>query len=38
MEKRAYLAELRAKGRKLEGYAATFNNPANIGKVDYSQL
>jgi HK97 family phage prohead protease len=31
MEKRAYMAEVRAKGRKLEGYAATFNNPANIG-------
>lgn len=31
MEKRAYAAEVRAQGRKLEGYAATFDNPANIG-------
>lgn len=31
VEKRAYCTELRAKGRRLEGYAATFNTPANIG-------
>ena len=30
-EKRAFAAELRAKGRRLEGYAATFNTPALIG-------
>ncbi|WP_415715362.1 HK97 family phage prohead protease [Roseibium sp.] len=31
IEKRAYAAELRAKGRRLEGYAATFNEAAEIG-------
>lgn len=31
MEKRGFQIEVRAKGRKLEGYAATFGNPANIG-------
>ncbi|MGV0820811.1 HK97 family phage prohead protease [Martelella sp. AMO21009] len=30
-EKRGLAAEIRAKGRRLEGYAATFNNPAVIG-------
>lgn len=30
-ERRTLAIEVRAKGRKLEGYAATFNNPANIG-------
>ena len=30
-EKRGLSAEIRAKGRRLEGYAATFNNPAMIG-------
>ena len=30
-ERRALTLEIRAKGRKLEGYAATFNNPATIG-------
>lgn len=30
-EQRAFVAELRAKGRRLEGYAATFNTPALIG-------
>lgn len=29
-ERRALAAEIRAKGRRLEGYAATFDNPANI--------
>lgn len=31
MEKRALAIEVRAAGRRLEGYAATFNNPADIG-------
>lgn len=31
LEKRGLAAEIRAKGRRLEGYAATFNNPAVIG-------
>jgi HK97 family phage prohead protease len=31
LEKRAMVAEIRAKGRRLEGYAATFNNEARIG-------
>ena len=30
-ERRALAVEIRAKGRKLEGYAATFDNPATIG-------
>lgn len=30
-ERRALAAEIRAKGRRLEGYAATFDNPATIG-------
>lgn len=30
-ERRGVVAEIRAKGRKLEGYAATFGNPADIG-------
>ncbi len=30
-ERRALAVEIRAKGRKLEGYAATFNNTATIG-------
>ncbi|MHA6642976.1 HK97 family phage prohead protease [Mesorhizobium sp. A623] len=30
-ERRALAIELRTNGRKLEGYAATFNNPADIG-------
>ena len=30
-ERRALSTEIRAKGRKLEGYAATFDNPASIG-------
>lgn len=30
-ERRALPLEIRAKGRKLEGYAATFANPATIG-------
>ena len=30
-ERRALASEIRAKGRKLEGYAATFNNSASIG-------
>lgn len=30
-EKRALPVELRARGRRLEGYAATFDTPANIG-------
>lgn len=30
-EKRGLATEIRAKGRRLEGYAATFNNPADIG-------
>ena len=30
-EKRGYAAEIRTKGRRLEGYAATFGNPAIIG-------
>ncbi|MGU3576716.1 HK97 family phage prohead protease [Brucellaceae bacterium C25G] len=32
-EKRGLPVELRAKGRKLEGYAATFNKAANIGRT-----
>ena len=31
MERRAFAAELRAKGRRLEGYAATFNVETRIG-------
>ncbi|WP_290689404.1 MULTISPECIES: HK97 family phage prohead protease [unclassified Haematobacter] len=31
MERRAFPAELRASGRRLEGYAATFGTPAEIG-------
>ncbi|MBO6511706.1 MAG: HK97 family phage prohead protease, partial [Roseibium sp.] len=31
IEKRGFTAELLAKGRRLEGYAATFNEAANIG-------
>lgn len=31
IEKRGFAFEIRAKGRKLEGYAATFNQPADIG-------
>ncbi|MDN5928711.1 MAG: HK97 family phage prohead protease [Hyphomicrobiales bacterium] len=30
-ERRALAIEIRTNGRKLEGYAATFNNPADIG-------
>lgn len=30
-EKRGFTVEVRAKGRRLEGYAATFSNSANIG-------
>ncbi|WP_186397671.1 HK97 family phage prohead protease [Stappia sp. TSB10GB4] len=30
-ERRALAVEIRARGRKLEGYAATFDNPASIG-------
>jgi HK97 family phage prohead protease len=30
-ERRALVAEIRAKGRRLEGYAATFGTPAAIG-------
>lgn len=30
-ERRALAVEVRAKGRRLEGYAATFDNPASIG-------
>src|SRR5690606_31412235 len=30
-ERRTLAVEIRAKGRRLEGYAATFNNPADIG-------
>ena len=30
-ENRAFAIEVRAKGRRLEGYAATFNSPADIG-------
>ncbi|MBO1038185.1 HK97 family phage prohead protease [Brucella pituitosa] len=30
-EKRGFVAEIRSKGRRLEGYAATFGNPAIIG-------
>ena len=30
-ERRALAAEIRAKGRRLEGYAATFHTPAEIG-------
>ncbi|KPH80566.1 HK97 family phage prohead protease [Bosea vaviloviae] len=30
-ERRALTVEIRAKGRRLEGYAATFGNPAEIG-------
>ncbi len=30
-ERRGFQAELRAKGRRLEGYAAIFNSPATIG-------
>lgn len=30
-ERRSLAVEIRAKGRTLEGYAATFNNPADIG-------
>lgn len=30
-ERRALAIEVRTNGRKLEGYAATFNNPADIG-------
>lgn len=32
LEKRALPVELRARGRRLEGYAATFGTPANIGR------
>ncbi|KFB08843.1 HK97 family phage prohead protease [Nitratireductor basaltis] len=32
-ERRALAMEIRANGRKLEGYAATFNNPADIGGI-----
>lgn len=35
MERRAFAAELRAKGRRLEGYAATFGTEATIG--DYTE-
>jgi len=31
LERRASAIEIRAKGRRLEGYAATFANPAEIG-------
>mgnify|MGYP000905395436 CR=1 FL=1 len=31
LEHRALPVELRARGRRLEGYAATFNTPADIG-------
>lgn len=31
LEKRGYSLEIRAKGRRLEGYAATFGTPATIG-------
>jgi HK97 family phage prohead protease len=31
LERRGIALEIRAKGRRLEGYAATFNNPASIG-------
>jgi len=31
LEKRAMVAEIRANGRRLEGYAATFNNETRIG-------
>ena len=30
-ERRAFASELRAKGRRLEGYAATFNAETRIG-------
>lgn len=30
-ERRGYAVEIRAKGRRLEGYAATFSSSANIG-------
>lgn len=36
MERRAFAAELRAKGRRLEGYAATFNSEAKI--LDYTEV
>ena len=35
IERRAFSAELRAKGRKLEGYAATFGTEARI--LDYTE-
>lgn len=31
LEKRGFTLEIRAKGRRLEGYAATFGTPADIG-------
>lgn len=31
LEKRGFSLEIRAKGRRLEGYAATFGTPASIG-------
>ena len=31
IEKRGYTLEIRTKGRRLEGYAATFGTPADIG-------
>lgn len=31
IEKRGFTVEIRTKGRKLEGYAATFGKPADIG-------
>ena len=31
LEKRGFALEIRAKGRRLEGYAATFGTPADIG-------
>lgn len=31
LERRGLPVEIRAKGRRLEGYAATFSNPADIG-------
>ena len=36
MERRAFAAELRAKGRRLEGYAATFNNETRI--ADFTEV